>query len=738
MKNVVSLTTLLLYICYPTPVVGFAAVKKSGPPGELFPYQKEGVDRLVADQRLLLADEMGLGKTVQCISAVNRIGREDIAILIVCPKSVLGVWEYELKTWLDIPLQVQMASPKEFLMPFDGSVTLINYDICHKYREALQEADYDILICDEAHYLKSRSAKRTQAVLGDGSKKHPGIQSAYLWLLTGTPVLNRPVELYSLVRAIDPDEFSKFKDFADQYCDPKQVSHRGRFSMDYSGASNLVELSQRLEPIMLRRYKMDVLTQLPPKFRSCLCLTGSDTAEQERARLRAIMGGASQINQNLQDFGSEASDLLSYLGEFTDLDLEDPENYNKIMGSLATVRRESAMTKLEPSVELLEDIILSKKVVVFAHHRELILALEERFGDKAVCVIGGMDTDDRSDAVRRFQEDDDVRIFVGSIRAAGVGLTLTAASHVVFLEMDWSPGVMAQAEDRCHRVGQNDSVQVQYYVFKDTIDEWIAKSLLRKQSNIDQILPSKQDEVDSGYMFDFGKHAGLRMEDVPQNYLQFLVDKDVWRNRPTLWRALAQKGMVLEEPPPLDADEIAVEKLLAEAKEIDQPQESVAPTTSPSSLRNASPTAGTYSEYMVAQTDHPRVTVITKVPSALATDQGDYQAARDTTKETHKPNVKAATAVPYNSAQPIPRVALTKRPPTATAPKKPVPPATTGTEKEVSYVFDFGKHTGKKWVEAPPNYRAWILKEGVWENRDDLRTALTDAGLVLQKEAEEK
>ena len=544
----------LIILTQITSVLPFALPTKA-----LFPYQEEGVERLIEAKRLLLADEMGLGKTVQCIGAINKICNEKSAVLIICPKSVLGVWESELEAWLDSPFDIRMASAKSFPAPSDGSITLINYDICYKFREMLQQSDYDIVICDEAHYLKSLSALRTLAVLGDGKSKNPGIQSDYLWLLTGTPVLNRPVELYPLLRAISPAEFASFQDFAERYCDPK-TSHRGRgrFSMDYSGATNLLELSQRLEPVMLRRHKMDVLTQLPPKFRSCLCLTGSNAAEQERDRLREVLTRYSSFNEDLENFGSEASDLSSYLGKFTDLDLDNPENYNKVMGAMAIIRKETALTKLEPAVDLLEDIILSEKVVVFAHHRELILALMERFGDKAVCVMGGMDTDERSRAVRSFQEDPDVRIFVGSIRAAGVGLTLTAASHVVFLELDWSPGVMSQAEDRCHRVGQLDSVQVQYYVFKDTLDEWIAKSLLYKQSTIDQILPEKLSGIESGYVFDFGKHEGHRLEDVPRHYLQFIVQKEVWRSRPALWRALVMKGVVFEEPPSVQMDSLDV------------------------------------------------------------------------------------------------------------------------------------------------------------------------------------
>ena len=499
---------------------------------------------------MLLADEMGLGKTVQCISAMNELNTSipHPTILIICPKSVMGVWEDELQRWLlNTDLSIRVATTKEFVLPTKGSITIINYDICHKLQTKLQSVYYDILICDEAHYMKSRTTKRTLAVVGDGKRKK-GIQANYLWLLTGTPILNRPVELFPLLQAMNPLEAGSFNKYAEKYCEPKAIGHS--YAMDYSGASNLQELSKQLQPRLIRRYKADVLTQLPPKFRSCLCLTGSEVVKkQEQKMLHELMkNDGFKGSENLENFGAEATSLMSYLSTKTNLDLDDPNNRNRILGILATVRKETALNKLAPAVELLENVILSQKVVVFCHHRELISRLLETFGNQAVSIVGGMDRESRADAVQRFQQDDQVRIFIGSIHAAGIGITLTAASHVVFLELDWSPAVMSQAEDRCHRVGQTDSVQVQYYVFKDTIDEWIARSLLSKQSNIDQILPETV-STQTGYVFDFGKYKDIRLEEVPRGYLTYLVKNELWMTRPKLWQALFQNGMVLECPP---------------------------------------------------------------------------------------------------------------------------------------------------------------------------------------------
>ncbi|KAL7571475.1 hypothetical protein ACA910_019226 [Epithemia clementina (nom. ined.)] len=658
---------------------------------KLFPFQQEGVQFLVTQERVLLADEMGLGKTVQCLQALNEIAYHHqehqinnknnnniddgsigggttttattLRVLIVCPKSILGVWEGELEKWMEFPYQVEILSAsgsKDFQYDHNDegmfasahgghdtqvqfAFTLINYDLCPKYQDTLQQRRqkrrgdddhyyYDVMICDEAHYLKSIQSQRTLAVLGNGRKSHPGISSRYLWLLTGTPMLNRPVELYPLLRAIFNDgpsttatasttqpskrlqniKLESFTAFTNKYCDAQSVHFgQGSYRRIYTGCSNLVELKKRwLEPIMLRRRKSQVLTELPPKLRSCVCLTNTtDVARQERERFSALLWKEQSdfvrrrlqeaeesrlptasttkkviqtVNQDLSTFGSQASeDVSDYLGNFSypeflkTMKVDTGELSNLlpasafqacVLGAMASVRKETAMSKLNPALELLDDILLTEtKVVVFAHHRELMDGLLEHLGDRAVCVRGGMSNEHRRDAVHRFQTDPHVSVFVGSIRAAGEGLTLTAASHVIFLDLDWSPGKMAQAEDRCHRVGQHDCVQVEYYVFKDTIDEWIVKTILDKQEIIDKVIeqttgaaPNEMTKTIQTkrpgpllYVFDFGKFTGCAFDDVPKSYIQFLVQQEkVWRSRPDLKTALVLRGLIVEDAEP--------------------------------------------------------------------------------------------------------------------------------------------------------------------------------------------
>ena len=622
-------------------VTGFSAAPK---PGEtifemkktMFPYQEEGVERLLKGRRVLLADEMGLGKTVQAIGALNSLTKrkqaaQKLKVLIVCPKSVLGVWETELEEWLDRhdQMSIDVATAKHF--PETGcNIVLINYDICHKFSHELRRLQpYDVIICDEAHYLKSTTTKRTIALLGEESGPTRPLKANYLWLLTGTPIMNRPIELYPMLHAIAPREFEYFEDFCKQYCgEPVVKKYRGKYVEVYSGSSNLRELSQRLRPVMIRRFKIDVLDQLPPKIRSCVCLPqdGNAISEIEKSMMEEIFKGRrDQGHMKLDDFGSIARSLSTYV----DGDSEELSS-NQVMGEIAKIRQATALQKLQPSIEILKEMVLNdEKVVVFCHHRQLITELVDEFKGECVHIIGGMDRKQRAEAVKQFMTNDSIKVFVGSIRAAGVGITLTSASRVVFLELDWSPAIMSQAEDRCHRVGQQDCVQVQYFVFRNTLDEWIARSLVRKQMDIDKALTVVEvGDVPNRYEFDFGKHEGVRLEDVPKSYLGYIVGKkDIWQKRLNLWKALAHMGLVKKPPVHLG--------------------------------------------------DNPAQLTPSK--------------QRPPSQRKHRQQSKSP---------------------------------------QVDFVFDFGKHRGKKWNDVPEDYREWIIREGVWQKRDNLKESLTSAGLV--------
>lgn len=428
----------------------------------LFTYQEEGVKFLINERRLILADEPGLGKTIQSISALNHLISEglisptEFRILIICPKTVVGVWTYELSRWLTANelkttsyLHIVMAGKNEPLRHSDsrGKIQIINYDICDCFKTVLQENDYDVVICDEAHYLKSFESKRTKAILGG---KDRGIKSTYLWLLTGTPIVNREKDFLPLLWAVVGEKFDSYDVFLED--------------MGYSilNALNLKELKRYLGTKMLRRRKESVMHDLPPKVHCVVPLeTDEAVVKREQDEILTVFGKSRNAKEftkscfdakSMKSFAENSSCINDY-GVWS-----DPEF--GMLKSLAIIRRNTALLKLAPAVTVLNELINMEKIVVFAHHRELIFQLVNSFGEKCSFIVGGMKTEDRVEAITRFQTDDSCRVFIGSMRAAGVGISLTASSHVIFLELDYSPSIMSQAEDRCHRPGQQNALKV--------------------------------------------------------------------------------------------------------------------------------------------------------------------------------------------------------------------------------------------------------------------------------------
>jgi len=217
----------------------------------------------------------------------------------------------------------------------------------------------------------------------------------------------------------------------------------------------------------------------------------------------------------------------------------------EIFGALAKARHATALEKVPYAIELIDNALDSHKLVVFAHHRDVQDALLEAFDDRAVVLHGGSTQEERADAVQRFQQDESVRLFIGSIRAAGVGITLTAASHVLFVEFDWSPMVVQQAEDRTHRVGQQSSVLVQYLFFRGTIDDHLASLLVSKQNTVSAVV--EEPTGAASWSFDFGKHKGMAVADVAASdagYLEWIVEEQAHVGKENLTKALQELGYV--------------------------------------------------------------------------------------------------------------------------------------------------------------------------------------------------
>ncbi len=464
-----------------------AKIEIPAPQGlEYLPYQKAGIALIVERKAVLNADEPGLGKTIQALGAINALpAGETRRILVVCPNSLRLNWSREAAKWLCGTYFIDIVNGG-FSDREGPLMVIINYEKLVVRMPAIAGTQWDIVIVDEAHYIKNPKAKRS-AIVYDIAAKAPRKM-----FLTGTPILNRPAELQSIIGILDPMRWGDPRDarskqrwkYLYRYCGAHQEPiGYGHTAWVFDGASHLDELQERLRAsIMIRRLKSDVLTELPAKRRS---LVPVDIFWREPEWARKHLENLEAAEAELQLARIE-NDRTAYAAAAKKLKAVSDVAFENI----SRYRHELAVAKLPATIEYVQTMLDGNgKVVLFAHHRDVIQALHKEFEkDGAVIVYGEMKAEDRQAAVDRFQTDASCRVFVGGIMAAGVGLTLTAACHVVFAEMDWVPANITQAEDRCHRIGQKDVVFVHQLIVEDTLDANMIKKVVWKQNVADQAL----------------------------------------------------------------------------------------------------------------------------------------------------------------------------------------------------------------------------------------------------------
>jgi SWI/SNF-related matrix-associated actin-dependent regulator 1 of chromatin subfamily A len=459
---------------------------------EYLGYQRAGIAYALGRTGTLIADEMGLGKTIQALGLLNADPSIRSA-LIICPASLRLNWRREAERWLVRPRRIHVVESAD-PPPAEAEVVIANYDRVRQHHEALMSRQWDILVADEAHYLKNPKAQRTQLVLGGGRGRgaEPGLisRARRKLLLTGTPLLNQPVELWPLVHALDPERWPSFFSFVKRYCDAHQerIGRSGKLVWNFDGASNLGELQERLRStVMVRRLKKDVLTELPPKRRQVVELpdVASDEVDEEE-RIWEEQEEALESAQAAVDLAQASGDERAYEAAVARL----REAMAIAFTAIARARHAVAIAKVPAALEHIDSMLESgiSKIVVFGHHHDVIAKLAAHYGARAVVLTGETPMAERQAAVDRFQSDPSCAVFIGSITAAGVGLTLTAASHVVFVELDWVPANVTQAEDRLHRIGQREHVLVQHLVVDGSLDARMAKTLVAKQAIADQAL----------------------------------------------------------------------------------------------------------------------------------------------------------------------------------------------------------------------------------------------------------
>jgi SWI/SNF-related matrix-associated actin-dependent regulator 1 of chromatin subfamily A len=472
-------------------------------PGKLsyLPYQKAGVKFMTDRQASLNADEPGLGKTIQAIGTINA-NPEIRYTLVVAPTSLIKNWAREAGKWLTRDTFIEVVEDNELpeyvsvLLPDLDTATpnrnvfvITNYERLYR-NPHLMATKWDAVIVDECHYVKNPEAKRSLAVYKVTS------ETKWKMYLSGTPMMNRPVELQPILGILDPERFGsplrpndpeerkKRWHFLKRYCDAHQELRGREWRWVFDGASNLDELQERLRStLMIRRLKQDVLLELPPKRRSIIPLeTKWVEPENIKRQLEAMEAADAELRlartEDDRAAYAAAAEKLKYLNEVA---FEDMAKYRHMLAlSKVPAATDYITTLLESGVE---------KIIVFAHHRDVLEALQTNLGAYSPTLIyGGMNTEVRDQAVQRFQNDPTCRVFLGGIQAAAEGLTLTAASHVVFVEVDWVPAKITQAEDRAHRIGQLDIVFVHQLIIDNTLDAYMIKKVVWKQEVADKAL----------------------------------------------------------------------------------------------------------------------------------------------------------------------------------------------------------------------------------------------------------
>ena len=411
-------------------------------PGQLRRYQVEGIHHLVSNNAFLLADEMGTGKTVMAIVAMKiLIQRGSImSVLVVCPKSILDVWQTHLEKWApDLKVTVAYGSPgtRELLWMEFSHVYLTTYDILMRdvgnHIAKHRRNQFDLIVVDEAHNLRNASTQRAQS-----ARK---LSSNYKWALTGTPIQNSVSEMLALFRFLKQDLFPHW------IIDERTASPAG--------------VQSAISSHFLRRRKVDVMAELPPKVYSDEWF---ELDAHQRKQYAALLKDFHNSNPQVKKF--QIFPLISSLKKICNF-----------------AKGQSTSPKSDALCEHVAEIVSSgHKVIVFSNFVvEGVTKLRPLLAQFGLAAISG-DTSypERKRLVRQFQEDISMRVFLATTKTAGEGLTLTAASYVIHFDHWWNPAVQWQAEDRAHRHGQKESVNIYNYWTKDTIEEKIRDGLERK------------------------------------------------------------------------------------------------------------------------------------------------------------------------------------------------------------------------------------------------------------------
>lgn len=426
-------------------------IKIKGLKYDLYPYQKEGVAFIEQNNgNALIADEMGLGKTVQSI-AYLQLHPEKRPALIISPAIVKYKWAREIVKWMTNPGSIQILEGITPDKNINADMVICNYDILYDWHKQLKKIPFEIIIADECHYFKNNDAKRTKAV--KALKRNVPNMIA----LSGTPIETSPIDIYNASNMLNPDLFKNRLEFGIEFC---AAHHNGR-EWVFNGASNLSRLHGILSnSIMIRRKKKDVLKELPPKSYSFVPFEIDNPKDYDLAQNNFEQW----IIDNKKSRRSLSSPKAAYRAQINAL------------------KQIAVKGKLDNTIKWIQEFLESgEKLVVFCYHTDTINAIVKAFNNKAVKIDGK--TRNKDKAIQDFQTKSDILLCVAQVKAAGIGIELTAASNVAVIELPWNPATLDQAIDRVHRIGQKRKVMVHYLLALNTIEENIAKIIDRRKKN---------------------------------------------------------------------------------------------------------------------------------------------------------------------------------------------------------------------------------------------------------------
>jgi SWI/SNF-related matrix-associated actin-dependent regulator 1 of chromatin subfamily A len=426
-------------------------------------HQKIAIEELLKNKKYILADDMGLGKTTSTIIASLETGAKKI--LIICPATLKINWQREYQLYSEKTSYV--CEGKNYSE--DAEIVIMNYDIIKNFHDSkdrknsiILNSKFDLVIIDEAHYIQNVQAQRTK-LINDLVR-----DIERLWLLTGTPMTSRPINYFNLLSLVDSPVAKNWMAYVVRYCAGYQFKVGPRKVWNVMGASNLEELRDRTSATVLRRLKEDVL-DLPDKIITPVYL-----------RLRSKM----------------YEEVMGDYYNWYDKNPDESKNLSIQFTKLTQVRQVIADEKTQHTIELAENIVeQGKKVIIFCNFTKSLEVICTHFGKSAVRLDGSMSKIQRQDAVDRFQEDEKVKVFVGNIKAAGVGITLTAAEAVIMNDLSFLPSDHSQSEDRAYRYGQKNNVLVYYPIFENTIEGIIYDILNNKKRIIATVMGDTPDET---------------------------------------------------------------------------------------------------------------------------------------------------------------------------------------------------------------------------------------------------